>query len=99
MVPLLSQAQGQHCAGTALWSLAAVASLRGAPGNVKYKATDFLLVQGVVTQRSTRTCESTKLTVFALLFVELGSHVSHCHPPAYWVADDDLGLSVPLLFL
>lgn len=77
VVSLLSQAKGKHCAGIALWSLAAVASLRGAPGSIKYKATDFLLVQGMVTQCGTRTCESTKLTIFALLFVELGSHVSH----------------------
>lgn len=74
---LLSQAKGRHCAGTALWGLAVVTSLQGAPGNIKYKATDFLLGQGVVTQRCTRTYEYTKLTAFALLFIELGSHESH----------------------
>lgn len=74
---LLSQAKGRHCAGTALWGLAVVTSLQGAPGNIKYKATDFLLAQGVVTQRCTRTYEYTKLTAFALLFIELGSHESH----------------------
>lgn len=72
---LLGQAKGKHCAGTALWSLAVVTSLRGAPGNIKYRS--FFLVQEVMTQRCTRTYKYTKLTVFALLFIELGSHVSH----------------------